>query len=134
MDKELYIKFLNNRCTPEELNEVVKWIHSDAFREESRNWSFENWKPFEAYKGIEDDEKFSELFDKIRVYINKEKKIVKMKKFMITISDKRTISGQFLQMADQTLEVIYPTSSRIKMQLPDGDYSKQKIIIEIRNK
>ena len=83
MNKNLYIKFLNNRCTTEELKEVAEWVHSGAFREESRKWGLENWKSFEDYTNIQDDEKFSELFDKIRDHINTERKVVKIKRVMI---------------------------------------------------
>ena len=70
MTKELLIKFINNRFTEEELNEVVRWLDQDAFNSESRSWGLQEWKVDFENKDLPEDEKFSSLLDKIHHRIN----------------------------------------------------------------
>ena len=142
MKKELYIKFLNNQCTSEELKEVIQWIDSDAFGKQSKQWGFENWESFHENGNAVDDEKFRELFDKIQNRIDKDKErkprgaksvyitwmtraaavlfIPLLTFFLYTISEKEFGANDFSQVTIDSLEVISPVGSRTVLQLSDG--------------
>jgi ferric-dicitrate binding protein FerR (iron transport regulator) len=70
MTKELLIKFINNRFTEDELNEVVRWLDKDALNSESRAWGLQEWKADLEDKDLPEDEKFRSLLDKIHHQIN----------------------------------------------------------------
>jgi transmembrane sensor len=144
MTKELYIKFLNNKCTTEEFNEIVQWIHSEASGEESKHWGYENWKSFREDDIAGDDKKFRELFDKIQNRIDKETKKERQPQsrksvlmnwmsqaaailfipllvfFLYTVSQKKFVPHEFTQLTVDTIEVISPVCSRTVIQLSDG--------------
>ncbi len=144
MTKELYIKFLNNKCTTEELKEIVQWINSEASGEESKQWSFENWKSFCEDTIAGDDEKFRELFDKIQKRIDKKTKKERQPQsrksvlmtwmtqaaailfiplfafFLYIVSQKEFVPHEFTQLTVDTMEVISPVGSRTVLQLSDG--------------
>ena len=144
MTKELYKKFLNNQCTPEELRAVVHWIKSGALDEDSKKWGFENWEAFRTEEVAGEDEKFRELFDKIQNKIDQEAAKAHQPKagktafitwmtraaailfiplltfFLYTVSQKEMASGEYAQLFVDTVEVISPTGSRTVLQLSDG--------------
>ena len=72
MTKNKIIKFLNNRCTSGELEEIIRWTNTEAFSEEGTRWAFDDWRSYREEGNAEDDEKFSLLFDKIQQKINSE--------------------------------------------------------------
>lgn len=144
MTKDLYKKFLNNRCTPEELKEVTQWLKSGAAEEESKQWGFEFWEA-EKYKNADgDDEKLSELFYKIQQKIDsktakKDKAIRKKSKliawitraaailfipllamFLYFISEKNIAPNQYTQLSVDYIEVVSQIGSRTILQLSDG--------------
>lgn len=144
MTKELYIKFLNDQCTSEEIKEVIQWIGSDVFGEKGRKWGFEHWKSFHDVTNAADDEKFREMFDKIQSRIDnetaKERKpkagktllmswitraaailfIPLLTFFLYTVSEKEIASGALALVKVDTVEVISPIGSRTVLQLSDG--------------
>src|SRR5690606_23725894 len=70
MTKDTIIKFLNNKCTEAELEEIIRWAKTDALNEESTRQAFNDWNSFREIESTDDDEKFNLLFDKIKQRIN----------------------------------------------------------------
>jgi len=70
MSNELLIKFLNNQCSPEELDEIFRWIGTGALSEDSINLALSDWKNFEEKHSNVPNEKFGLLLDKIHHQIN----------------------------------------------------------------
>jgi ferric-dicitrate binding protein FerR (iron transport regulator) len=145
MTKEILIKFLNNHCTVEELNEVIRWANTGDFNEESKNWGFDDWKNYKEEDNWENNEKFTTLFDKIQEKIEaSEHKTIKSKTIIgsvfvkwltraaamllipvlpflfYTLSEKKTESLKYAIMAVDSLEIIAPIGSRTIVQLSDG--------------
>lgn len=147
MKKELISKYLNNRCTEEELNEVLQWINTNAENEEDKNRVFDIWENYRAEHNTWNDEKFFTLFDKIQQKIDQnaqQKEIsnnrVKPVSLYITwltrvaailllpvlaflfyiLAEKKMVTGQYTQMAVDSLEIIAPVGSRTVVHLSDG--------------
>src|SRR5690554_2615057 len=72
MTKDTIIKFLNNRCTAAEVEEIIRWVDKKGLSEEGVRLAFNDWKSFREEEKAEDDEKFSVLFDKIQQKITVE--------------------------------------------------------------
>ena len=70
MKKEIIIKFLNNQCTKEELDEIIRWANTESLNKESISWGYNDWKSFHVNDSLNDDEKFNILFDKIQQQID----------------------------------------------------------------
>lgn len=147
MTEEILIKFLNNQCTAEEIDEVVRWINSEALNEKSKSWGFDDWKKYQPDETAADNEKFSSLLDKIHHKINIEsshQKISANKKFTIsvattwitrvaailllpvlaflffTISEKKIESAKYVSRPVDSLEIVAPVGSRTVVHLSDG--------------
>lgn len=147
MKKELLIKFLNNQCTESELSEALRWINADALNEEGKSWIFENWNSYQESGNLEEDEKFTAIFDKIQEKIdhsiqNRNLKtsktitlsvvanritrvaavlLIPVLTFLFyTLSENRNISDQYANLVVDSLEVIAPMGSRTVVQLSDG--------------
>lgn len=144
MTKDLYIKYLNNRCTPKELKEVTQWLKSGAPEEESKQWGFENWESKKYQNTTGDDEKLSELFYEIQHKIDietakKEKRehaksrvitwmtraaailfIPLLAFFLYFISEKNIAPDQHTQLSVDYIEVVSQLGSRTVLQLSDG--------------
>ena len=147
MTKEILIKFLNNSCSPTELDEVIRWAKTESFNTESKRWGFDNWTNFTVKDDLEDDEKFSLLFDKIQNKINcsiqnskhKESRAITLSVFntwltrvaailllpvlaflFYTISEKKIASNNYANMVIDSIEIIAPIGSRTVVQLSDG--------------
>jgi transmembrane sensor len=146
MKKELLIKYLNNKCTETELIDVLRWINADALNEDGTKWIFEDWNSWKETGTLEDNEKFTAIFDKIQEEINntQEKSRVASKTFTLsavtlwltraaavllipvltflfyTLSENRSLTGQYANHVVDSLEVIAPMGSRTVVQLSDG--------------
>ena len=148
MKKDTIIKFLNNCCTDAELYEVIRWANSEALNEESRAWGLNDWNSYQAEDGSEDDEKFSILFYKIQQRIdagihkpkikaeNKTRSLslftswltraaaillIPVLTFLLyTLSELKTESVKYANLASDSLEIIAPVGARAVVQLPDG--------------
>lgn len=70
MTKELLIKFLNNKCSVEEIGIIVQWINTDALNTDAKQLGFEEWKAYQEYDESGNTEEFSNLLDKIHHKIN----------------------------------------------------------------
>lgn len=147
MKKEIFIKYLNNKCTETELSDVLRWINADALNEEGKNWIFEDWNSWHETGNLEEDEKFATIFDKIQEKIdnNIQKNSQEANKTLTlpsitlwitraaavllipvltflfyTLSENRTITDQYTNLAVDSIEVIAPMGSRTVVQLSDG--------------
>lgn len=148
MKKELLIKYLNNNCTENELSEVLGWINADALNGgEGKKWVFEDWNLCQETGNLEEDEKFTAIFDKIQERIDNNiqrnsreaNKSLSMSSATLWItrvaavlllpvvtllfytqSEKRSMSDQFAKLAVDSLEVIAPMGSRTVVELSDG--------------
>ncbi len=67
MRKEILIRYLDNKCTEREVEEVFLWIKNNALNKDSIRWALErwNWSQIKVDE-IMDDEEFLHLFDKIQ--------------------------------------------------------------------
>lgn len=147
MKKELLIKYLNNKCTDTELSEVLGWINADALNDEGKKWILEDWNSYDETSNLEDDEKFTAIFDKIqeRIDNNDQKKDTKantiltlslVEKWLIrvaavllipvltfllyTLSENKREAKLYASLATDSLEVIAPIGSRTVVHLSDG--------------
>jgi len=147
MVKEIYARFLNNRCTGAEVDEIVRWVHTEEAIGEGAAWGFEEWNLYREKEDSGSDEKFSGLFDKIQQKIDKESLNVRntgKKRSVIslitgwitkaaaillipvlaflfyTLSEKKAESLQYASLATDSLEIIAPIGSRTVVQLSDG--------------
>ena len=147
MKKELLIRYLNNKCTDTELSEVLSWINAEAINEEGKSWIFEDWNSWQETDNLEEDEKFTAMFDKIQDRIDnntQENKPIANKILTLpsitrwitraaavllipvltflfyTLSEKKIESDRFAKLTVDSLEVIAPMGSRTVIQLSDG--------------
>lgn len=147
MKKEIIERFLNNQCTKEELDEVIRWVNTNALDEESVKQAFDDWKSFHENEKIVDNEKFDLLYKKIQQRIDRES--ISYKQFIkessatsvfitwltraaaillipllgflfYTLSEKKKVSEKYASLTTDTLEIVAPIGSRTKVQLPDG--------------
>ena len=145
MNKEIFVKYLNNKCSDQEFEELAKWIKQNVQHKEGRNWSFDQWKSFDPELQEKDEKKYRALLDKIHHEINLKQREKEGSK-LITLSNiakwlSRAAAILFIPLlgvvfyllinnniqadkyADLTvdsLEVISPTGSRTVLQLSDG--------------
>ena len=147
MTKELLIKFLENRCTSNELEEIVYWIDKEALLNKSKDLAHDDWKSFREEKFSSDQNiRFNLLLDKIHHKININQSVVSRSRqlqifsrvsnwltkaaaillipvlsFLIyTLSDNSIKSAKYSDMVVDSLEVIAPQGSRTVAQLSDG--------------
>jgi transmembrane sensor len=143
MTKELLIKFLNDQCNSDELQEVIRWIKNDSFSNESRNWGLDDWMNFKEGDGLVEDEKLRSLLDKIHHKINLEGYKKPRKKsialittwitrvaallllpaliFLIyTLSESPPEVALNIEMTIDSLEIIAPIGSKTVVQFSDG--------------
>jgi len=159
MDKKIIDKFLNNRCTNEEVDEILQWAKKDAFNEESLGWRYDEWKNYRVKEDTEDDERFRFLFDKIRHKINlkDQKRQAKEKKFLFSpvfisvltkaaavllipvlallfyfVAENRITNMRYSNMMSDSLEVVSPVGGRTVINLPDGSVAHLNYDSKIR--
>jgi len=147
MKKELLIKYLNNKCTETELEEVLRFLNSGVISEEGKSWIFEDWNSYQDTGNVGEDEKFTAIFDKIQEKIdnNKHKNSTKKGKvfslyvfanwitrvaavllipvltfLFYTLSENRIVTDKYASLVVDSLEVIAPMGSRTVVQLSDG--------------
>jgi len=147
MTNELLIKFLNNRCSSDELAEIFHWIDEDALSESSIDLVYSDWKNLNSkeHSTIRDD-RFNLLLDRIhhRININEFIKPEVRQKRTITVitswmtkaaailllpvltfllyvlSNPTSISSQNNDSIVDSLEVIASAGARTIVQLSDG--------------
>lgn len=147
MKKELLIKYLNDKCTDLEIREVLRWINADALDEEGKKWILEDWNSYKEASNLEDDEKFTTIFDKIQERIDNNclksdakagtiltlsliaKWITRVAAVLLipvitflfyTLSEKKNEFDKYANLGIDSLEVIAPMGSRTVVHLSDG--------------
>jgi transmembrane sensor len=147
MKKDTLIRYLTNRCSADELEEIIHWIKRDSAGEESRKWGFEIWKESEPLGTIDEDERMDLLFDKIQQRIELTERTEKLDQWkqsgtalfvswitkvaavllipvlsllVYTTVERKGASREFAQMVIDTLEIQAPAGSRTMIQLSDG--------------
>jgi ferric-dicitrate binding protein FerR (iron transport regulator) len=77
MTEEIFIRFLQNKCTADEIDEVVRWLHYEADDKSAQLMVKQIWNKYSAPKDILEDIQFETILDKIhhKININESKKI-----------------------------------------------------------
>lgn len=142
MTKELLEKYLNNRCTSQEVDEVIQWMKQHSFFSESKKFGSTDWNQFREEHSPVSDEKLDTLLDKIHHKLNIEKPLTNQIKtdklirwiskyaaimlipvlsflFYIT-SENIRLTNQITTVSVDSLEVIAPVGSRTIVELSDG--------------
>ena len=144
MNKEILIKYLENKCSEEEFDIFTKWIEEQKSTEDSKKWISDHWKEFEPVVQKE-EEKYNTLLDKIHHKINlKDKKndntnVIFLSKVAKWVSRVAAIlfipllgvlfyllsnnNIKIEELADikmDSIEVIAPIGSQTVVQLSDG--------------
>lgn len=141
MTKELLKKYLNNCCTPQEVEEIIEWMKQQSFYRESKELGKVDWQQFKEEDGIVSDEKLETLLDKIHHKLNIEKPhTILMKSRLIsllskaaaiiiipvlallfyTVSENTKLTNQASALSVDSLEVIAPVGSRTVFEISDG--------------
>ncbi|WP_167615600.1 FecR family protein [Maribellus sediminis] len=147
MKQELLHKYLTNRCSEEELKEVVSWIETDALSNAGKKLAYSDWENYSGTADFVNDKKSTVLFDKIRQKIDtgtstksaENGKAVSLSLFTTwltraaaillipvlaflyyTHSEKKVLQSTVAEIVVDSLEVIAPIGSRTVVQLSDG--------------
>jgi transmembrane sensor len=144
MDKEIFERFLNNKCTRAEMNEVAEWVQSSALNEASKTWGFDEWLSLQTEDSGISDIKLNSILDSIHHKINIKKSKTGNKDFVlksisvwitrvaailllpvvlylfysITINHDNT--NKFVNNVVDSLEIVAPIGSRTVVDLKDG--------------
>nr|WP_319511307.1 FecR domain-containing protein [uncultured Draconibacterium sp.] len=146
MNKKLLIKYLNNQCSPSELNEVICWAKNEHLSEETKEQVLETWRT--NYENFEiDDNKLNSIFDTIQHKIEADNRrelplqkdslnysavfkwifraavilLIPVLLFLThTISTQNEIARNNTRTTIDSLEVIAPLGSRTVVQLSDN--------------
>ncbi|MGD9929388.1 MAG: FecR family protein [Mangrovibacterium sp.] len=146
MTKELLIKFLENQCTPDELEKVLFWIEKEALLE-GKDLAYDDWKSFRNEEACVDlNVSFNSLLDKIHHKININQSsgprtrqlrissqvttwltkaaaillIPVLSILIYTLSFIPIHTSKYADMVVDSLEIVAPTGSRTVVQLSDG--------------
>jgi len=150
MTKKLLEKYLNNLCTPQEVEEVIQWMNQQSFFNESKKLGEIDWQQFKEEDSLVSNEKLDRLLDKIHHKLNiEEPRTTQIKKnnsligwiskaaaiiiipvltyLFYTISENDKLTNQITKLTNQittvsvdSLEVIAPVGSRTVVELSDG--------------
>ncbi|QGY42563.1 DUF4974 domain-containing protein [Maribellus comscasis] len=142
MTKDLLEKYLNNRCTPQEVKEVIHWMKQQSFFTESKEFGRVDWQQFKEEDSFVSDEKLDTLLDKIHHKLNIEEiRTVQIKSrrlmsrvtkaaaiilfpvlafLFYTVSENNRLINQITTVSVDSLEVIAPVGSRTVFELSDG--------------
>jgi transmembrane sensor len=143
MTQELLIKFLNDQCTDEELQEVIQWVKKDALTNGGRNWGLQDWNTFQGSEDFLEKEQFGSMLNKIHQkiiqtqnqqpvnrpavsiisWITKAAAILLLPVLGILfylLIDQKAEFSQSAGLLSDSLQVVTPVGSRTVMQLPDG--------------
>ncbi|NJN27350.1 MAG: DUF4974 domain-containing protein [Cyclobacteriaceae bacterium] len=142
MTKELLEKYLNNRCTTSEVDEVIGWMKQQSFFSESRELSKNDWQQLRDDDDFVSDEKLQLLLDKIHHKLNIEHpRVIALKRYSIinwiskaaaillipvlaflfyTLSVNTKLANQIITVSVDSLEVVAPIGSRTVVELSDG--------------
>ena len=140
MDKELFIKYLNNQCTGEETEKVIAWFSDSKSSGERRKLLKELWND-EGVEDFEADVNFNALLDRIHHDINieesrsvkkvPERKIGKVINLIsrvaaillipLLVYNVYTFQKERKEIANPVYSKVFaPNGSRTTFELPDG--------------
>ena len=147
MEKELLERYLKNRVSAHELNEVLRWIQDDEFREEKILMISEDWNTYQETASQDEEATFTAIFDKIQEKIGQDHRKLNHREgktiplswvvtwltrvaailllpvltiLFYTLSEKKNLSEKYTHLVTDTLEVLAPMGSRTVVQLSDG--------------
>ncbi|MGV8137100.1 MAG: FecR family protein [Mangrovibacterium sp.] len=142
MTKELLEKYLNNCCTAQEVEEVIRWMKRQSFFSESEKFGKADWQQFKEEDSIVSNEKLDTLLDKIHHKLNiEEPRTIQLRSnrlinwlskvaavilipvlscLFYTISENSRLTNQIATVSVDSLEVIAPVGSRTVVELSDG--------------
>ncbi len=142
MTEELLEKYLNNRCTSQEVEEIILWIKQQTFFSESKKLGEVDWQQFKEEYSLVSNEKLDSLLDKIHHRLNiEEPRTIQIKNnrliswiskaaaiiiipvlacLFYTISENNRLTNQITTVSVDSLEVIAPVGSRTVVELSDG--------------
>ena len=143
MNKEILIKYFNNKCSKEELEKIIHRVKTNSLDTEGKEIMQKIWEEYEGKDEIVNDEKLDRIFDKIQLSINEKDKNTVKKPTIKLLTSWLTKAAAILFLptlflllnsrpqeevilADNSyhyidsLEVIAPPGSRTIFQLPDS--------------
>ncbi|SHE65556.1 FecR family protein [Mariniphaga anaerophila] len=142
MTKELLEKYLNNCCSPEEVEEVNRWMKQQSFFADSKKLGKSDWAKFDEKDSVVSDDKLDTLLDKIHHKLNiEEPRTIHLKSnrfislmsraaaiilipvlafLFYTISENKKLTHQIATVSVDSLEIIAPVGSRTVVELNDG--------------
>ena len=142
MKKNLLIKYLNDKCSEEELRDVIEWIKNDAIEDYGKALGESLWKSMEFNDNMMEKEKYELLLGKIHNKIVK-RNSVKEEYFLrsafkwlsraaailfipililliYTNTHNFNIIKDFSNLTVDSLEIVTPVGSQTVVQLSDG--------------
>ena len=145
MNKEIFIKYFNNKCSDDEFDEFVSWVDEGKDNVELKKWSFSQWRSFKGESKDKDKQKYSALLDRIHHEINLNHRGYSNTKTLIIpnaakwfsraaailiipllgvlfylTSDYHGLVNQYADLPVETIEVVAPIGSQTIVQLNDG--------------
>lgn len=143
MTRDLLIKFLDDRCSEEELYEVVKWIRDKPINHSQRTLIKQVWDSYVADDSLPDDKRFDSLLDKIHDKIDIREQhyhtphTVKLISTWLTkaaavlfipvlgflfymLTRESSVKKYQTDMIVDSLEIVTPVGTQISVQLSDG--------------
>lgn len=147
MTKEVLIKFLNDSCSTDEIAEVIRWAREESSNQESKRWILEDWKSYLEEDCLAGNEKFSSMLDKIHHKINIDYNnrgisrnmrreyslflswltraaaillLPVLSLLLYTIFQINFRSGEFADLAVDSLEIVAPFGTRTVVEMTDG--------------
>jgi ferric-dicitrate binding protein FerR (iron transport regulator) len=145
MNKDIFVKYLNNKCSDEEFEELAMWVKNESQNKEGRSWGANHWKAIDPELKKRDNKKYAALLDKIHHEINlnhkksEDTKIINLFRVVKWLSRIAAILfipllavvfyllsyndfqiDKFAGLAVDSLEVIAPIGSHTVVQLLDG--------------
>ncbi len=145
MNKDILIKYLNNKCSNDEFDEFAEWVKEQTLEGERKNLIFNHWNSLKSEHDEKYEEKYNVLLDRIHHKINLQTQKNKAKKVVILsevgkwfsrvaavllipllgiifyLASNNTIPFEKLtDLAVDSLEIIAPIGSQTVVQLSDG--------------
>jgi len=146
MDQNILQKYLNNQCSQAELEEIICWAKQDVHDLKNKKQLEDLWLSSVEQEDVQ-DEKLSQLFDKIMLKINSEERgnqrilrgrsnaknlinwVTRVAAILLlpvllflfyTLSEKDQLAHEFAEISVDSLEIEAPFGSRTFFQLSDG--------------
>lgn len=142
MTIELLKKYLNNRCSEKEVEEVIQWMKQQSFSKESKLFGETDWLEYQGEDSTVAEDKLDRLLDKIHHKIHLEThtqipaKKIKLVSWLnraaavllipalaflfFTLAENHQLNDQLALTAVDSIEVIAPVGSRTVVHLSDG--------------